>query len=83
MRARDILPDDVNEVEAQGLRVRKGSVAAFLASARALQGAALSPEQMGAAITDLLDLVPALRALGLFEIFEVRDPALRRIVEAA
>lgn len=82
MRADESLPDDVNEIEVRGLHIRKGSVAAFVAGAKALQDASLAPEQMGAVIIDMLDLVPALRALGLFDIFEIRDAALRRIVEA-
>lgn len=29
----------------------------------------------------LLSALPALRALGVFDLFEVRDPALRRLIE--
>ena len=40
MQPQDILPDHQNEVQVNGLTVRKGSVGAFLASVRDWQDAA-------------------------------------------
>ncbi len=82
MRAQDILPDGVDQVEVGDVTVRKGSVGAFLANAALLRDAALSPHERAEAVRDIEDVVPALRALGLFDVFEIRDPALRAIVEA-
>jgi len=81
MRAQDVLPDHVNEVEVGGVTVRKGSVGAFLANARVLQDPGASAEARAAAADDIKALAPALRALGLFNVLEVRDPQLRVLVE--
>ncbi len=80
MRAQDVLPDHVNEVEVGGVTVRKGSVGAFLANARVLADPAASAEARAAATGDIRALAPALRALGLFDVLEVRDPQLRALV---
>lgn len=80
MRAQDVLPDDVNEVEVGGITVRKGSVGAFLANARVLQDLTASTEARTAAVGHIEALAPALRALGLFDVLEVRDPQLRALV---
>lgn len=81
MRAQDVLPDHVNEVEVGGVTVRKGSVGAFLANARVLQDPGASAEVRAAAADDIGALAPALCALGLFDVLEVRDPQLRALVE--
>lgn len=80
MRAQDVLPDHVNEVEVGGITVRKGSVGAFLANARVLQDPTAPAAARAAAAGDIQALAPALRALGLFEVLEVRDPHLRALV---
>lgn len=80
MRAQDVLPDHVNEVEAGGVTVRKGSVGAFLANARVLQDPATPAGERDAARRDIEALAPGLRALGLFDVLEVRDPQLRALV---
>ena len=81
MRASDVLPDHVNEGEFDGITVRKGSVGAFLANARILANRSASPEACSAAERDILELLPALRALGLFDVFEIRDEKLRVFVD--
>lgn len=83
MRAEDVLADDVNEVKIDGAIVRKGSVGAFLANARLLAPMAADAPERAAIVDDIRDLMPALRALGLFEVFELRDPALRAVIEAS
>lgn len=82
MKAQDVLPDDVNQGEFQGVMVRKGTVGAFLANARAWCDAAATRERREAAGRDIAQALPALRALGLFEVLQLRDPALRAWVEA-
>lgn len=81
MRAQDVLPDHVNETEFNGVRVRKGSVAAFLANVAAFQDPALTGEARAAVLRDIEAGLPALRSLGLFDLLEIRDPALRAFVE--
>jgi len=80
MKAQDILPDDQNFALLGGQPVRKGSVGAFLANVRAIEDNATSDDARRMAWDDLYSLVPALDALGLFEVFELRSPALREAV---
>ncbi|AKC78203.1 preprotein translocase subunit SecD [Xanthomonas arboricola] len=81
MRAEDLLPDDQNHTERNGVVLRKGTVAAFLVNAKVWSDPAADAVQRQAAERDLLDALPALRALGLFEVLSIRDAALRRLVE--
>ena len=81
MKARDILPDHLNEGEIAGVLVRKGTVAAFLANARTWTSAAASADQKAEAERDILEALPALRALGLFEILRPRDAQLRALLQ--
>ena len=82
MRAKDVLPDGTDQSEFNGVTVRKGTVGAFLANARVLTDAAASPDIRSAAERDIIEALPALRALGLFDILSVRDDRLRALVEA-
>lgn len=83
MKAQDVLPDDRDSADFQGVTVRKGTVGAFLANSRLWCDANAAPQARECAGADLREALPALRALGLFEVLEVRDPALRRWLEAA
>lgn len=75
MRAEDILSDTQNQTQFGGMTVRKGTIAAFLANARQwCEGDARARAQ---AERDILDALPSLRAIGLFDVLEVRDAALR------
>ena len=77
MQAQDVLPDGQDFVVRNGLALRKGSVGAFLANAQVLQDPTATAEARRAAERDLVSLLPALEALGLFDVFELRSPALR------
>jgi hypothetical protein len=81
MRAEDLLPDDVNQGQFNGVTVRKGSVGAFLVNARVLTDPAASAESRATAERDILEALPALRAIGLFDVLQVRDERLRLLVE--
>ena len=81
MRAEDILPDAVNEVAVDGgLRLRKGSVAAFLANARVITDDAATPAARAEAEAHLAELVPTLLALGLLDVLAIRDPRVAAVV---
>lgn len=82
MKAEGILPDHVNRVEIDGVSIRKGTVAAFLANARVWSDAHASAQAHAQAECDLLDTLPSLRALGLFDVLEIRDARLRAFVGA-
>jgi hypothetical protein len=77
MKAQDIIPDGQDFTVIDGHTVRKGSVGAFLANVRVLEDANVPADARRIARDDLLSLVPTLDALGLFDVFELRSPALR------
>lgn len=83
MRAQDVLADSVDEIEFGGIRVRKGSVAAFLANAAFLRSPEITGEARDVVLRDIFDALPALRAIGLFDVLEIRDPQLRAFVAAS
>lgn len=83
MRAEDLLPDDINQGQFNGTTVRKGTVGAFLINARMLADPRASDEQRRQAGHDIVEALPALRALGLFEILQVRDAHLRALCEGS
>jgi hypothetical protein len=83
VRPEDVLPDEFNTADFDGTTVRKGSVGAFLANARLLRDVGSSPTARDAARTQIIALVPALKALGVFDSFSVRDPELATLVESA
>ncbi len=81
MHAEELLPDNVNHGDFNGVQVRKGSVGAFLANAKVLSNPAASTEARKIAERDIIDGLPALRALGLFDVLQIRDETLRAIVD--
>ena len=82
MRPEDILAEDANYGVIDGVRVRKGSIAAFLANARILLDERQSNEAHREAERHLRELVPGVRAFGLFDVCEVRNPRLRALIES-
>lgn len=83
MQPQDILPDNQDHVQIDGVSVRKGSVGAFLATVRDWQDPASDAATRVAAEADLRSLLPALHALGLFQVLTARDPALQRLIDGA
>jgi hypothetical protein len=82
MRAQDVLPDGVDQIQFNGVSVRKGSVAAFLANAKVLADASATAEARLEAERDITEAMPALCAAGLFEVLQPRDEIVRSFVEA-
>lgn len=82
MRADDVLPDHANQGDFNGVTVRKGTIAAFLANATIWSDPASSGAQRATAEAHIAEALPALRAVGLFDVLEVRDPSLRRWLAA-
>ncbi|PMQ15676.1 hypothetical protein [Janthinobacterium sp. AD80] len=83
MRAEDVLPDEQNEGQFNGISVRKGTVGAFLGNTRRWLDESGSSVERSTAERDILDALPALHALGLFDILQVRDTRLRELVAKA
>ena len=82
MRAADILPDHANEGTFNGVSVRKGTVGAFIANARVWVDPLTTANERIAAENDLVDALPALRALGLFDVLAIRDAGLQALVDS-
>ena len=83
MRAEDVLADQQNQGQFNGVTVRKGTVGAFLANARLGLDDTSSIAEKAIAERDILDALPALHALGLFDIVQMRDAALRELLAIA
>ncbi len=80
MQPQDILPDHQNDVQVNGLIVRKGSVGAFSPASVTGRLPAMTPRATEA---DLRGLLPGLHALGLFQVLAARDPALQRLIDSS
>jgi hypothetical protein len=80
MRPKDVLPDHANQTEINGVLVRKGTVGAFLANSR-LWLSTDTPASIRAELErDILESVAALKALGLFEVLQVKDERLQQLI---
>ncbi|MGS0623728.1 hypothetical protein [Ralstonia sp.] len=80
MRPEDVLPDTASHADFEGLTIRKGTVAAFLANAQAWLDPSIDRAQRAEAEQLMREAVPALEALGVFALLEVRDAALRGLI---
>lgn len=80
MRAEELLPDEQNQGQFQGVTVRKGTVGAFLINARTWLDTGNSGAQRTEAERDIIAALPALHALGLFELLQVRDAKLQELI---
>lgn len=76
MQAHDILPGDASTAQFNGLEVRKGTIAAFLANARRWLDPGATAEQRAQAETDMAQALPALAAIGVFDVLLPHDPRL-------
>jgi hypothetical protein len=83
MRAEELIPDHLNSAEVNGVEVRKGTVGAFLVNARVFCDETASAADRDTSQTHMHEALPALRALGLFEIFELKDDRLRALMSAS
>ena len=80
LRPEDALPDQVDRAEINGVIVRKGTVAAFLQNAMRWTDPDTVDTDRDALAREIAASVPALRALGVFTVFEARDERLRTLM---
>jgi hypothetical protein len=80
MRPEDLFPPDVDSVEVDGVRVRKGSIAAFIHNALSLELLDPEGEEYEQAVAELRALTPALKAVRVFEVFSLRSELVAQIV---
>lgn len=83
MRAEDVLADDTNEATFDGVTVRKGTVGAFLANVRVWSDSGASEDDQLLAEREIIQSLPALQAIGLFDVFEPKDSRLRELIAKA
>lgn len=83
IKPEDILPDDVNAVEINGLMARKGTVAAALANAKVLASGDKTEEEKNKAKEMIRELAPALIALELHQHVTWKNPEIQKIIDEA
>ena len=77
----DVLADGQEYAEFEGVSVRKGSVAAFIGNVRALAEVEPSGPRWTEIVEQMRELKPALIRIGVLDVFEIRDPQLRALVD--
>lgn len=80
VRPEDVLADDMDSVAVGRSRVRKGSVAAFVANARAFEALLDGSVEYVETAETLRDLADDLRALGIFEVLAIRSARVAALV---
>ncbi|GAB3957019.1 hypothetical protein [Micromonospora vulcania] len=84
VRPEDVLPDNADvTVMNGGVPVRKGTIGAFISNAKNLSELESGTPAYDEVVAQLRALTPALTAVGVFDIFEVRSPELREIIADA
>ncbi len=81
IKPEDILGDDENILTIQGIRVRKGTIAAAMRNMVLL--AEGTPPEREAALAMLRELAPGLVVLGMHRHFLCRNPEVERILADA
>jgi len=82
LRAEELMPDDKDYLEKNGVRIRKGTMAACLANMEVLESSHATHDQKRQAKQVLKELAPTLRALGFFEHFCCKSPAAQPLFES-
>lgn len=79
VRPEDVLADGQDATRVDGLNLRKGTIAAFLRNALHWTGDIADEAERAAFAQEIVAALPALKALGVFEVFAIRDPGLREL----
>ncbi|MEE4417779.1 hypothetical protein [Streptomyces bugieae] len=83
VRPEDVLPEGIDSTAINGRTVRKGSVAAFVANAIRLDELVEGTPEHEALVTQMRELAPALRTIGLLDVFHPRSPLVEEILADA
>lgn len=81
IRPEDILADEANTTEVNGVKMRKGTVAAVLANANILESSTSSEQQKQDALQTIKELAPALVALGLNTHVTWKNKQIQKILD--
>ena len=79
----DVLPEGVDALVIGDVPVRKGTVAAFVANAERLAELTPGTDAHLEVAAQMRALVPAMRAVGLFEVFEPKSDEIRQLIADA
>lgn len=82
MQPEQMIPDEKNTVTLNGITVRKGSVAAFMANIEIIEREKSNSDIYQEALTDLLSLIPVIEGTGFFRLFTIKSARIREIIEA-
>ncbi len=80
-RPEDVLPAGVEHVTLGGVALRKGTVAAFVQNARRWLDPHTPENERDALTGEMVRAGPALRAVGVLDIFAIRDARLAALIE--
>ncbi|MEU5211795.1 hypothetical protein [Streptomyces sp. NPDC020742] len=83
VRPEDVLPAGIDSTAINGQTVRKGSVAAFVANAVRLDDLTEDTPEYTSLVAQMQELAPALRTIGLLDVFAPRSPVVARILADA
>lgn len=83
VRPEDLLPTGADSGVINGVEVRKGSVAAFLANAKLLLSVPAGSSEEAEVEAQIKALAPKLKALGMLEVFTIKSPRLAALIDAA
>jgi hypothetical protein len=81
VRPHDVLPDGAETAVFGDTIARKGSVAAFIANAKLLDSLPVDDPSRPEIVAAIRELVPALNAVGVFDVFDLRSSAIRELIE--
>lgn len=81
MKAEDVLPDNINSANFGDMQIRKGTIAAFLSNAMSFSNSASSSEQRQQAQDMIIEALPALKALHVFDVLTITDTNLRAVID--
>ncbi len=76
IRPEDVLADGADSTGFGGITARKGTIAAFVANAKILDELAEESPDREAVLAQLRELAPALRAVGVLDVFVPRSPVI-------
>ncbi len=83
IRPEDVLPENENYTVIDGIKVRKGTIAAVLQNAVILSSSLASNSEKEAAKKTITELAPGIVVLGMHEHVTWKNPSIQKIIEDA
>ena len=79
----NILPDALNHTHINGIKVRKGTVAALLANIQLYESPQSAEREKQSALAMIKELAPAILAIGLTQHLQFKNPEIQKIMDHA